>query len=337
MKPKSDAPGGYTHFWYFLLFTRACLGDEAVVIVHEQVGVIILGTIFLFIGVAACCIAAIRGRRAGRNLPWFGVFSAMYGVRLFAEVPAAFSLLAGPFWRYAPQLVWIITYVILIPALLFWAELSLGTLRRFLQLMVFPASVITLAGIFAIFHGSPQRFLPYANVLAICLLVVVAVANVVPRIGKKYLVIQSRVAAIGTLILAAAVIYENSRTFLNLREYPFLEPVAFTLFVFSQGWIAAERVFADERRLLSIENELAIAREIQTSILPRGVPELERPAHQRRILSDDRGRWRFLLVYRCRPQPGWLPGRRCLGTRRSCRSDCLDDQGGDAVGGALRR
>ena len=116
--------------------------------------------------------------------------------------------------------------------------------------------------------------MPYDNVLAICLLLALAVANIVPRIGKKYLAIQSRVSAIGTLILAAAVIHENSRTFLNLREYPFLEPIAFALFVFSQGWVAAEKVFVDERRLLSIENELAIAREIQTSILPSGVPEL---------------------------------------------------------------
>ena len=35
-------------------------------------------------------------------------------------------------------------------------------------------------------------------------------------------------------------------------------------------------MFADERRLLSIENELAIAREIQGSILPRDVPKLSR-------------------------------------------------------------
>jgi phosphoserine phosphatase RsbU/P len=244
---------------------------------REQAGAIILGTIFLFIGLAACCMAAIRGRAAGRILAWFGIFSAMYGIRLVAEVPAAFGLLAGPFSPYAPQLVWIITYVILIPALLFWAELSLGALRRFFQLMVFPASVIAVAGIWAtFFHGPPYRFIPYNNVLAICLLLILAVANVVPRIGKRYLVIQSRVSAIGTLILAAAVIQENLRTFINLRHYDFFEPVALALFVFSQGWVAAERVFADERRLLSIEKELAIAREIQTSILPRGVPELSR-------------------------------------------------------------
>jgi sigma-B regulation protein RsbU (phosphoserine phosphatase) len=33
-------------------------------------------------------------------------------------------------------------------------------------------------------------------------------------------------------------------------------------------------VFASERRLLAIENELAIARDIQTSILPRSNPEI---------------------------------------------------------------
>ena len=34
-------------------------------------------------------------------------------------------------------------------------------------------------------------------------------------------------------------------------------------------------VFESERRLLSIENELAISREIQTSILPSGSPEIK--------------------------------------------------------------
>jgi uncharacterized membrane protein len=82
---------------------------------NEQVAVIILGIILLFIGIAACCIAVVRGREAGRILAWFGIFSTMYGVRLFAEVPAAFSFLAGRFSPTSPQLVWIITYLILIP------------------------------------------------------------------------------------------------------------------------------------------------------------------------------------------------------------------------------
>ncbi|MFZ0862983.1 MAG: PP2C family protein-serine/threonine phosphatase [Candidatus Sulfotelmatobacter sp.] len=242
---------------------------------QAEFAVIVLGTIFLFMGVAACCIAAVRRGNTGRTLAWFGIFSALYGVRLFAAVPTAFSLLVGPFSSSAPQVVWIITYVIMIPALLFWAELTAGALRRLFQIMVIPACAIALAGIVAVLHEFPSKFMPYNNVLVIFSLLALAVANVIPRIAKRYLVIQSTVSATGTLILAGAVIHDNlSGTFLNLRSYPFLEPLAFALFVFSQGWVAAEKVFADERRLLSIENELAIAREIQASILPGGVPEL---------------------------------------------------------------
>ncbi len=234
--------------------------------------VIVLGTIFLFTGVAACCVAVVRRGNTGRILAWFGIFSALWGVRLFAGMPTPFRLLVEP---YASQLVWIIIYVIPIPALFFWAELSLGTLRRFLQFMMFLAFGIALAGITTLFlHKPPERFMPYYHVLVICGLLVMAVANVVSRIGRKYLVIQSRVSAIGTLIMAAASIQENTRALLNFRQYPLFEPVAFALFVFSQGWVAAEKVFADERRLLSIEDELAIAREIQASILPSGIPEV---------------------------------------------------------------
>jgi sigma-B regulation protein RsbU (phosphoserine phosphatase) len=244
---------------------------------RAEFAVIALGATFLFIGVASCCIAAVRGSNSRRILGWFGIFSALYGLRLFAAVPAAFSLLAGSFSPKAPQVVWIITYVIMIPALLFWAELTAGALRRFFQIMVIPACAIALAGIFAVFFHEPDRFMPYNNVLVIFSLLALAVANLVPRIAKKYLVIQSTVSATGTLILASAVIHDNlNGTFFNLRSYPFLEPIALALFVLSQGWVAAEKVFSDERRLLSIENELAIAREIQGSILPSGVPELRR-------------------------------------------------------------
>jgi sigma-B regulation protein RsbU (phosphoserine phosphatase) len=244
---------------------------------REQVAVIILGTIFLFIGIAALGIAAVRGRGSRKILIWFGVFSGMYGVRLFAAVPAAFTFLAGPFWRAAPQVTWIITYLILIPGLLFWAELSLSWFRQFFRFMVYPVSAVAAAGIYAVlFTRAPTRFMPYNNLLVICLLVALAVPNVVPALGRKYLVVQSWVSGVGTLILALAVIHENLRTFFPLREYPFFEPVALALFVLSQGWIAAQKTFADQRRLLSIENELAIAREIQNSILPSGVPQLSR-------------------------------------------------------------
>ena len=154
-------------------------------------------------------------------------------------------------------------------------EFSLAGLRRFFRLLLYPASAVAVAGIVTIaLHKPPTIFMPYNNVIAICLLLAITVANVVPQIAKKYLVLQSPILAIGTVIFAIAVVYENLRSFFSLPYYPFFEPVALALFVFSQGWIATEKILTDERRLLSIEDELAIAREIQNSILPSGVPEL---------------------------------------------------------------
>jgi phosphoserine phosphatase RsbU/P len=202
----------------------------------------------------------------------------MYGVRLFAAVPAAFRLLVGPFASHAQQFVWIITFVIMIPALLFWAELSRAALRRFFLFMIVPASLVAVGGIVSLLQQqAPARpWLIGNNIVVMSSLVVLEVATLVPRIAKKYVVIQSIVPAIGTLGLAAAMIHDNIRTFISLNNYRFLEPVAFALFAFTLGWVAVEKVTADERRLLSIENELVVARKIQASILPAAIPNQKR-------------------------------------------------------------
>ncbi len=273
-----------------------------------QVSGIILGTVFLFIGLAACGIAVIRGGGRIRILVWFGIFSAMYGARILAQMPAAFSVLPRSAWASRPYVIAIITYLILIPALFFWLELSLGKLRRFLQITVIAAVVVGIAGVCStLITGSRDRFMPYHILLAIWCLLALAVVNAVPSLAKRFLVIQSRISVIGTLVLAVAVLYANLAALLHLPSYAFFEPLAFAVFVFSLGYVAAERVFADERRLLSIENELAIAREIQSSILPSCAPELKSLRITRRLSSYDCRRRRFLRVHSRRSGPGWLP------------------------------
>ena len=250
--------------------------DQVLMVLRDQVGGIILGTVFLFIGLAACGIAVIRGGSRIRILVWFGIFSAMYGARILAQMPAAFSVLPRSAWASRPHVIAIITYLILIPALFFWLELSLGKLRRILQITVIAAGVVGIAGVCStLITGSRDRFMPYHILLAMWCLLALAVVNAVPSLAKRFLVIQSRISVIGTLVLAVAVLCGNLKALLNLPSYLSFEPLAFAVFVFSLGYVAAERVFADERRLLSIENELAIAREIQRSILPGCAPELK--------------------------------------------------------------
>ncbi len=251
------------------------MDDSVLALLRDQVAGIFIGAIFLFVGLAGSAIAAIRGRGGVRILVWFGIFNSMYGARLLAQTEAAFHVLPRSLWASRPYVIWIITYLILIPALLFWMELSLGRLRRILQITAILASLVGVAGVcFVIVTGHPDTFL-YNNLLVIWSFLIVGIVNVIPRLAKKYLVVQSPVSAIGTMVLAIAVIYTNLKIF-NLPSSNYLEPIAFAIFVFSLGYVTVEKLSADERRLLSIESELEVAREIQNSILPSGTPDLKR-------------------------------------------------------------
>ena len=235
-----------------------------------------VATVFLFVGVAACALAAIRGRGGVRLLVWQGIFSALYGARILAQSAAAFGLLPRSAWASREDVVAIISYLILVPAVLFWLEMSLGILRRFLQITLLAALMNAIGGVcLALYSRSPWGFLTYNKVVASCFLLPLAVVNGVPSLARKYMAIQSRILTAGTAVVAVTALYNNLQEFLHLPNYPSVEPITFAVFIFVLGYVAAEKVFADERRLLSIEDELAVAREIQRSILPSSVPEVE--------------------------------------------------------------
>src|SRR5687768_11375983 len=85
-----------------------------------------LGTLFLALGLAAGVAAAFRSARRDRALLWFGVFTALYGLRLIVRsdlVQTEFAV-SDTTWE---AIVSLITYVILIPAsLLMSSALATG-------------------------------------------------------------------------------------------------------------------------------------------------------------------------------------------------------------------
>jgi serine phosphatase RsbU (regulator of sigma subunit) len=97
----------------------------------------------------------------------------------------------------------------------------------------------------------------------------------VPKFSKFLVILNHRVLAAGTLIYALEVLYTNLGTVLGYPVLPLVDSLGFAVFLFSLGYVALEIVFTNERRLLSIETELETARQIQSSILPATVPELE--------------------------------------------------------------
>ncbi len=234
------------------------------------------GSVFLFIGLATCAIAGIRRRSGMRIFVWLGIWSAMYGAMALVRSAAFLAALPGRLLVAVPFANAVMSYLIVVVAALSFMELSQGIVRRLLKVIVVAGLAIAVGGIaFFLFTGSQARLILYNNLLATVALLLLTTLVAVPSWSRKYLVLPGRgVLTFGTLVFAVEALYVNLARALELPQSRLLDQLGFAILLFSFGYAALQRVLMKERRLLAVEDELAIAREIQTSILPRSIPEI---------------------------------------------------------------
>ena len=242
-----------------------------------QLADIILGAFFLFIGLAACSIAAIRRQGGVRVLIWFGAWSAMYGAAELAESPAVVTV--SPHWLQIsiPYLDISIQYFIVVVAWLAFLELSTGKLRFLVWALIFLGLATAVAAItLFLFSGSADRLMPYSHALAALSLVVLLTVVAVPRLSSKFFDLPNRgILTVGMLLFGIEALYVNLARPLGYQTPRLLDHLAFAVFLLSFGYVAVQITVGNERRLLSIEKELEVARQLQLSILPTAIPEVE--------------------------------------------------------------
>jgi sigma-B regulation protein RsbU (phosphoserine phosphatase) len=236
-----------------------------------------IGSVFLFVGLAACFIAGIRRQTSVRIFIWLGIWSAMYGAMQLSQSPAV-TAAALPRWLQisAPYADTAITYLLVVVGSLSFLELSLGKLRLIIQAFAFTGLVIAVVGTsLFVLAGSNDKLIPYNNLLAACVLLVLTAVVAVPQLSDKYLALPRRgILAIGAFVFAIEALYNELSRPLGFETPRILNHLGLAILLFSFGYVALQRVCSNERRLLSIEQELAVAHEIQASILPNSVPEL---------------------------------------------------------------
>jgi phosphoserine phosphatase RsbU/P len=271
------------------------LQDQFLGTLPNQLVDIMSGAVFLFIGLAVCSLVAIRRREGARIFVWLGIWSASWGARLLGESPAVVAAMPHSLQISVPFLRIAVTYLLLPVASLAWMELSAGKFRHFLRALVFISLALGVAGI-AIFllTGARDLLIPYNNLLAAAALLVLVIIVAVPTFSRKFMVLPNRaVMVVGTLVFAVEALYFSLSRLLHYHtpNTRFTGSLGLAVLLFSFGYVAVQVVLASERRLLSIENELAIAREIQASILPVGSPEVKnlRVAAAYRPMTDVAG------------------------------------------------
>src|SRR5215469_14344464 len=248
--------------------------DPLLILIRGRLPELFLGPIFLFVGLCACSLAAIRRRGFGVLL-WFGLFIGMAGLRILAGAVTTLGLAPDSAWPSRVSI--LIDHFLVVPGALFWAELSIGKLRRF---MVWLAALAAGAGLLSLgwysVTGRPYRFIVLNSLIAIFMLLAIALVVVIPRLSRNYLVIQSSVLRIALPAIALAIVFSAASRALGHAPPASLVPVELTVWILALGYVAVQRTFKNVRRLLTTESELETARQIQTSILPERVPALPR-------------------------------------------------------------
>jgi phosphoserine phosphatase RsbU/P len=255
------------------------VNPDPAAIIRDQVLGIALGTVFVVIGAVACAVAAVRRRGGGRIFVWLGAWSAVYGLQELCRTPAAVAAVPRALSGAVPYVAVAISYLMLVVATLAWLELSRGIVRRLLVASTAIGLAIAAAGIGAfLVRGDPYAFMGANSALAVfCLLLLVTVMAFPSRLAGRYLVLPHKgVLLAGTVAFAVEGLSSNLSRQLGYPLPRAVDALGFAALLFSFGYVALQTVQASERRLLTIENELAVARRLQLAILPEAVPELDR-------------------------------------------------------------
>jgi sigma-B regulation protein RsbU (phosphoserine phosphatase) len=215
----------------------------------------------------------LRPQPAGRLLLSFGLVAAIYGIRMFFKQPLASALGIN-----STAALWIesgFNYFILIPSLLFVEELYGLGWRRALRWVTIGTAAFAVAAVIVDLATGDPRYVPDPSLplMAIVATVVLvgAVAGYKPPRFDEWRILLAGVATFLSFILNEHAVGAH------VVPWRFsAEPIGFLVQLGCFGYIALARVFAQERQLVAVEQEMRSAREIQTSILPHDLPSTGR-------------------------------------------------------------
>ena len=236
---------------------------------EDAVG-LLLGTLLTLAGLLTVALVSVLRRRAVLLIS-LGAFAVLYGFRLLIRT-AIFRLnfdVTTAAWERTEAA---ITYAVPIVTVL--AARALFPAWR--RMWTIAAAGLTL---FAVYATASDAILgqPYSASTANSLIAIAFFVGVVGWICRPGQTPSRELDALrlGAAAVAVAAIADNLREVRVIAfPGPDLEPFGFTILIACLGTIAVWRVIADAERLIALNRELDIARQIQLSILPQSMPRI---------------------------------------------------------------
>jgi phosphoserine phosphatase RsbU/P len=235
-----------------------------------------VGVLLLAIGLAVATLFFFRPKYKDRSLIYFGIFTILYAVRLLGDRMLIESVVDVPgiFWKYFS---FFISSFIVLPFGLYLYEIVEPEVKRILPWVIGVQATCAVGEIVGAIYGVGIDQLNATNSI-------VTIGTVIPSLIWILIARRKRPANhdikvfFGGLIFWFIFVIHNNLSSLGVISGPprqhGLEFIGFLGFVGCLAYITIRRSFATEERLLALDAELQIARQIQASTLPQQLPKL---------------------------------------------------------------
>jgi sigma-B regulation protein RsbU (phosphoserine phosphatase) len=239
---------------------------------REDFPLVILGSLIAAIGLAALVVQLSRWKSHERFLLWFGLFAGPYGVRLVTSTFVfQFAFEPRRLWLFVGRFVDLATIV---PALLLFENFYGKGWRSSVRWLIWGYLLFAVFAYASIVTQNRPDLLPAAGIGTVFLLPVILLAG--RLMGYRPPHVPDRgILSLGMLTLFLTFSYDRIASARSLEWRVEAEPYGVSALICCLGYVAARRVLANERQLVSLGEEMRAATRIQNSILPRAMPELK--------------------------------------------------------------
>jgi sigma-B regulation protein RsbU (phosphoserine phosphatase) len=241
--------------------------------VRAAITLLIVSTVIVALGAAAVTVYAIRLRHREKFLLWFGLFSILYGLVLIVR-NSAFRLGFGQPQNIGLYVERLIALSTIVPGLLLFEEFYGRGWRSSLRWLLWSYCVLAVAVMSGVVHRSPLEWILFpGSALVIMVPLVLAMGYFTgyqpPSVPNRRALFAGLLAFFCTFSIDRVLQTELGRWRVGV------EPFGFLGLVVCLSYVTAQRVLADDKRLLSLTDEMRAATRIQEAILPSTLPSFE--------------------------------------------------------------
>jgi phosphoserine phosphatase RsbU/P len=241
--------------------------------VRAAITLLIVSTVIVALGVAAVTVYAIRLRHREKFLLWFGLFSILYGLVLIVR-NSVFRLGFGQPQNIGVHVERLIALSTIVPGLLLFEEFYGRGWRSSLRWLLWSYCLLAVAVMSGVMRRSPLEWILFpGSALLIMVPLVLAIGYFT---GYQPLPVPNRRVLFAGLLAFFCTFSIDRVLQTELGHWRVgVEPYGFLALVLCLAYVTAQRVLGDDKRLVSLTDEMRAATRIQEAILPSTVPSLE--------------------------------------------------------------